>query len=167
MGLQAIVWLSRRDAAANPGFNLPGAEGNAVSESTREAVNDLYAAYARRDLAGVAARIDDDVDWIIYGPVHIFPFVGQRRGKCDVLRALADIAKDYQLESYRPEIVIVDGDRAAVMSDVAFLQRATARLMRFRVANFLRLRAGRVTEFREFANTFDVAEQARGRVFDV
>jgi ketosteroid isomerase-like protein len=84
-----------------------------------------------------------------------------------VLDALAAIANDYQLESYRPEIIVVDGDRAAVMSDVAFLQRSTARMMRFRIANFLRFRAGRVIEFREFANTFDVAEQALGRLFDV
>ena len=59
--------------------------------------------------------------------------------------------------------MIVDGDRAAVMSDVSFLQRATSRVLRFRMADFLRLQDGRVIEFREFANSFDLVEQALGR----
>jgi ketosteroid isomerase-like protein len=35
--------------------------------------------------------------------------------------------------------------------------------LRFRVANFLRFQDGRVIEFREFSNSFDVVEQALGR----
>ena len=76
---------------------------------------------------------------------------------------MGSIAEHYLLESYKPEIMIVDGERAAVMSDVSFKQRATDRTLRFRVANFLRFQDGKVIEFREFANTFDVVEQALGR----
>lgn len=136
-------------------------------EATRAAVRELYDAYARRDLDRVAQFIDDDVDWIIYGPVQLFPFAGPRRGKAAVLEALGGIAKDYALERYLPQIVIVEGDRAAVLSDVAFTQRATGRTVSFNIANFLRLRDGRVVEFREFANTFDVVEQVLGRYIDL
>jgi ketosteroid isomerase-like protein len=132
-------------------------------QSTREVVIDLYDAYERRDLDRVAELIDDDVEWIIYAPMQVFPFAGYRRGKSAVLRALAGIAKDYELKSYVPQVVVVDGDRAAVMSDVAFMQRATERTLHFHLANFLRIQNGRVVEFREFANTFDVVEQALGR----
>jgi ketosteroid isomerase-like protein len=76
---------------------------------------------------------------------------------------LGAIAEEYTLQSYKREISIVDGDRAAVMSDVNFTQRATGRTLRFRVANFLRFQDGRVIEFREFSNSFDVVEQALGR----
>jgi ketosteroid isomerase-like protein len=132
-------------------------------QSTREVVIDLYDAYERRDLDRVAELIDDDVEWIIYAPMQVFPFAGYRRGKAAVLRALAGIAKDYELKSYVPQVVVVDGDRAAVMSDVAFMQRATERTLHFHLANFLRIQNGRLVEFREFANTFDVVEQALGR----
>ena len=54
-------------------------------------------------------------------------------------------------------------DRAAVMSNVAFVQRATNRMLSFRLVNLLRFRDGRVIEFREFSDTFDVVEQALGR----
>jgi len=63
--------------------------------------------------------------------------------------------------------MVVDGDRAAVMSDVAFKQRSTSRTLRFHLANFLRFRDGKLIEFREFANTFDLVEQALGRMLPV
>jgi ketosteroid isomerase-like protein len=139
-----------------------------VSDSaTRATVNELYDAYQRRDFERVAAFIHDDIDWIIFGPVTIFPFAGQRRGRAAVLQALAGIAEAYSLESYRPELVIVEGERAAVMSDVSFRQRATNRILRFRVANFLGFQDGLLIEFREFANTFDVVEQALGYEIEV
>jgi ketosteroid isomerase-like protein len=137
------------------------------TEETRGIVVDLYDAYRRRAFERVAALIDDDIDWVIYGPVQIFPFVGQRRGKAAVLAAMGDIARDYALESHEAEILIVEGDRAAVLADVSFVQRTTNRTLRFRVANFLKLRDGKLVEFREFSNTFDVVEQALGRWIEV
>ena len=129
---------------------------------TRVAVEQLYEAYARGDGERVAALIDDDIDWMIHGPVQVFPFEGPRRGKAEVLDVLAAIAKDYALERYRPEVIIVEDDRAAVMSDVAFKQRATGRTLRMRLVDLLRFRDGRVVEFREFSDSFDAAEQALG-----
>jgi ketosteroid isomerase-like protein len=127
----------------------------------------MYDAYERRDFERVAALIHDDIDWIIYGPVSVFPFVGPRRGRNDVLKALAAIAESYALESYKREIIVVEGDRAAVMSDASFRQRVTDRMLRFRIANFLRFQDGRLIEFREFVNSFDLVEQALGHELKV
>src|SRR5258708_16217002 len=135
-----------------------------TEQSTRAVVTDLYAAYERRDFDRVAELIDDDIEWIIYGPMQVFPFAGYRRGKIAVLEALGGIAKDYMLKSYVPQVIIVDGDQAAVMSDVAFMQRATERTLHFHLANFLRIENGRLVEFREFANTFDLVGQALGHM---
>lgn len=135
--------------------------------ATRAAVKTLYEAYAARDLDRVASLIHDDIEWIIYGPVQVFPFQGPRRGRAQVLDVLGAIAKDYALERYVPEIVVVEGDRAAVMSDAAFLQRATNRTLSLRLADFLRFHDGRLIEFREFTDTFDAVEQALGKWLDV
>lgn len=129
----------------------------------RETVREIYAAYARRDFDYVAASIHDDIDWVIYSPITVFPFAGARHGRIAVLHAMAGIAEQYSLESYRPEIILVESDRAAVMSDVSFTQRATKRRLRFHVVNFLRFKDGKLIEFSEFANSFDVVEQALGR----
>jgi ketosteroid isomerase-like protein len=132
-------------------------------ESTRAAVKELYDAYVRRDFDRVASFIDDDVEWIIYAPMHVFPFAGQRHGKRAVLEALGGIAQDYEIARYEPKVMIAEDDWAAVMSNVAFKQRSTGRTISFHIADFLRFRDGRLVEFREFANTFDVVEQALGR----
>jgi ketosteroid isomerase-like protein len=138
-----------------------------AEDGTRATVRELYDAYGRRDFERVAALIHDDIDWVIYGPVQVFPFAGARRGRAEVLKAMAGIAEHYALESYLPELIIVDGERAAVMSDVSFKQRATNRTLRFRLANFLRFQDGKVIEFREFANSFDLVQQALGRELEL
>jgi ketosteroid isomerase-like protein len=134
-----------------------------LSDATRSLVQNLYDAYRRGDGAYVANLIDDDIDWVIHGPIQVFPFSGARHGKQEALDALAAIAKDYVLERHEPEIIIVEDDRAAVMSNVAFTQRATNRTLSFRIVNLLKFRDGRLIEFREFSDTFDVVEQALGR----
>jgi ketosteroid isomerase-like protein len=138
-----------------------------MAQDVRALVRELYDAYERRDFDCVAALLADDIDWIIYAPINLFPFAGHRKGRVAVLQTLVAIATQYQLERYRPEIIIVEGDRAAVLSDVSFLQRSSNRTIRFQLVNFLRWRDGKIVEFREFANTFDVAEQALGRFLTV
>jgi ketosteroid isomerase-like protein len=136
----------------------------AVTEgATRAAVRKLYDAYERRDFERVAALIHDDVDWIIYSPLTIFPFAGHRRGRAAVLKVMADAGQLYELEIYKTDVEIVDGDRAAVIADIGILQRETNRRLRFHVGNFLRFQDGKLIEFREFSNSFDVVEQALGR----
>ncbi len=133
-----------------------------AASATHAIVQEMYDAYERRDFERIAAVIHDDINWVIYAPVGVFPFAGPRHGRKDVLEVLAAIAERYVVEGYKREIVIVEGDRAAVMSDVSFKQRATDRMLRFRIANFLRFRDDRLIEFREFVNSFDMVEQALG-----
>jgi ketosteroid isomerase-like protein len=131
--------------------------------ATRETVRDLYDAYARRDFERFAALLHDDIDWMICAPVTVFPFAGPRHGRAAVLQAMGGIAEQYAVESYKPEIVLVDGERAAVLSDTSFRQRATDRVIRLRLANFLRFQDGRLIGFREYLNSFDAVAQALGR----
>lgn len=129
----------------------------------RASVRDLYDAYGRRDFERVAALIHDDIDWVIYAPIAVFAFAGPRHGRAAVLAAMAEIAVHFSLEGYQPEIMIVDGERAALMSNVSYRQRSTGRVLRIRVAGFLRWREGRLIEYREFVDSFDAVEQALGR----
>ena len=138
-----------------------------TDDETRALVMDMYQAYREGNGQRVAEIIDDDIDWVIFGPVAVFPFEGARKGKPAVLDVLNKIAGEYRIERYQPEIVIVENDRAAVLSDVTFVQRSSERKLRFRLANFLRFHDGRLVEFREFADTFDVVEQALGQFIEL
>lgn len=79
---------------------------------------------------------------------------------------MAGIAAEFSLDRYTAEIIVVV-DRAAAMSDAGFTQRSTGRILLFRLTNFLRFKEGRVIEFREFSNTFDVVEQALGHAVEI
>jgi ketosteroid isomerase-like protein len=134
---------------------------------THAIVRDMYDAYERRDFARVAALLHDDIDWVIYAPPEVLPFAGAQKGRVAVLKVMGAITLDYDLLSYQPQLIIVEGDRAAVMSNAAFRQRASGRTLRFRIANFLRFQDGKLIEFREFANTFDMVEQVLGHALRI
>lgn len=104
---------------------------------------------------------------VVHAPIDVFSFAGPRHGKTEVIATVAEIARQYELKRYLPEVVIADGDRAATISNVAFVQRATGRTLTFRLADFLRFENALLIDFREFSDTFDVAQQALGRWLDV
>jgi len=139
-----------------------------VSESeTRETLAALLQAHRRRDFTGFAVLLHDDIDWIVHGPIEVFPFAGLRRGRPAVLQALALMGLSYSLHDYEPDFTIVEDDRAAIMADISLTQLATGRLLRFRAANLIRVAGGKVIEFREFADSFDQTEQALGRLIEL
>jgi ketosteroid isomerase-like protein len=134
---------------------------------TRTTVLAMYEAYREGDAARVAALVHDDIDWVIHGPARVFPFEGPRRGKDQVMQVLAEIGRHFELKRYEQEILIVEGDRAAVLSRVSFVQRSTGRTMSLRLVNFIRVQDGQIIEFREFSDTFDTVEQVMGSWLNV
>ncbi len=139
-----------------------------MSESeTRAILSALFDSYRERDFGRFAAQLHEDIDWIIHGPIDVFPFAGLRRGRLAVLQALATMGMAYSLNSFEPDFTIVEDDRAAVLADIGLTQLATGRLLRFRAAHLLRIEGGKVIEFREFADSFDQTEQALGRSIEI
>lgn len=145
------------DPAASP---APGAP-----LSARAVVEDIQDAFRSGDYARIAARYDDDIDWLFQGPPSIFPEVGHRRGKVAVFRALEALNKLYRFDRHVTEWLVAEADRAASIADVTLVQRASGRTIRCRIASFHRVRDGRVVEYRGFTDSFDVAEQVLGREF--
>lgn len=135
---------------------------NVQAAQTRAVVQDLHKAYVAGDAAKVASLLDDDIDWCIYGPARVFAFEGPRRGKAQAMEVLAAIGELFELKRYEHEQLIVEGERAAVLSQTSFVQRATGRTLSMRLINFIRVRNGKIVEFREFSDTFDAVEQAAG-----
>jgi ketosteroid isomerase-like protein len=131
--------------------------------ATRAALEALLAAFAAGDNDRMAALYHDDVDWLFHCPTSVFPSAGRRRGKAEVFQGLALYYRDYKLVRHDVLLKLVDGDRAALMSDVHCIQRATGRTMRSHIAGFHRFRDGKVIEYRGFTDSFDAAEQILGR----
>lgn len=133
--------------------------------SARAVIEDIQDAFRRGDYARLAARYDDDVDWLFHGPASVFPEVGHRRGKVAVFQALEALNRLYRFDRHVTEWLVAEADRAASIADVTLVQRASGRTIRCRIASFHQVRDGRVVEYRGFTDSFDAVEQVLGREF--
>jgi len=135
--------------------------------SIRPIVEAFYQASAARDVERVVSLIADHVDWLVQGPIDVFPFLGQRRGKAAVLEGYREIARKLEVTGYQVEALLVDGDRAAALIRISSTVRATGKVMSTRVSQFSRFRDGKLVEMRGVLDSFDMVEQTIGRPLDV
>src|SRR5882724_11772524 len=133
----------------------------------RPIVEAFYQASAQRDIATAVSFIDDNVDWLVQGPIDVFAFFGQRRGKAAVMEGYREIGRRLDITGYDVESLLVDGDRAAALIRLTAIVVATGKVMSVRTSQFSRFRNGKIVEMRAVVDSYDMAEQALGRPLDV
>lgn len=120
-------------------------------------------AFLTRDVERIAVYLDDDVDWIVFGPVDLFPFFGQRSGRQAVLDMYADLEASLEIKSCERDSTLVDGDQAASMIRLTAVHKQTGRTLTMRLAHLAQFRGGKVVRMRALFDSFDFAEQVLGR----
>jgi len=138
-----------------------------MAENIRPIAEAFYQASADRDIKRALSMIDDNVDWLVQGPVDVFSFFGQRRGKAAVLEGYREIARRLEITSYQVELLLVDGDRAAALIRLFAIVRATGKVMSVRTSQFSRFCEGKIVEMRAVVDTFDLVEQTVGRPLEL
>ena len=103
--------------------------------------------------------IDDDVDWAVYGPIDMFPFLGARQGKAAVIEAIRQIADNVTVRKFERERVLLGVDSAASMLRFSLTLRDSNKPISMRVAHFAQFKAGRLSSIRVLVDTFDLVEQ--------
>ncbi len=79
----------------------------------------LQRAINERRLEEIDPLIDEDVDWAIYGPIDMFPFLGARRGKAAVIEVIRQIGETITVRRFEREQIMLGEDFSRI--DVAFL----------------------------------------------
>jgi ketosteroid isomerase-like protein len=122
-------------------------------------------AYAinERQLNDLEDLIDEDVDWAIYGPIDMFPFLGARRGKLAVLDVIKQIAENFRVHRFDRETVMLGVDSASSMLRYSLTALDTNKPISLRIAHFAQFKAGRLASIRVLIDTFDLVEQVLGR----
>ena len=108
-------------------------------------------------------QIDDDVDWVIHGPIDMFPFLGARRGKAAVLEVCRQISENVRVHRFDRESIVLGEDSAASMMRYSLTALDSNKPIKLRLAHFARFRAGRLLNIRVLLDTYDLVEQALGR----
>jgi ketosteroid isomerase-like protein len=123
----------------------------------------LHRAINERRHEDLAALIDDDVDWAIYGPIYMFPFLGARRGKEAVLEVIRQIADNIRVHRFDRESIMLGVDSAASMLRYSLTMLDSSKPISLRLAHFAQFKAGRLVSIKVLVDTFDLVEQALGR----
>lgn len=130
---------------------------------TREFIEEFYRARLSRDPARIEPFLDDDVDWLIAGPIELLQFCGQRRGKAEVLDTLVRLMPSVMhVAKVELEALLIDGDRAATFNRLTGVQSGTGRIISYHQAQFMRFCDNKIVEYRCIIDSFDAAEQMIG-----
>ena len=123
----------------------------------------LHRAINERRYEDLEALIDDDVDWAIYGPIDMFPFLGERRGKPAVIEVVRQIAEIVRVHRFDRETIMLGEESASSMLRYSLTALDSLKPISLRIAHFAQFRAGRLFNLRVLVDTFDLVEQALGR----
>jgi ketosteroid isomerase-like protein len=123
----------------------------------------LHRAINDRQFEELEPLIDEDVDWAIYGPVDMFPFLGARRGKPAVLEVIRQIAENFRVHRFDRETVMLAVDSAASMLRYSLTSLESNKPISLRLAHFAQFRHGRLRNIRVLLDSFDLVEQALGQ----
>jgi ketosteroid isomerase-like protein len=127
--------------------------------SARDIVTGALNAIYSRDAARAATFYHDDVDYIGYAPIEFFPGMGAKRGRTDLMSAVASLHERYSSMRHEIEFMAAEGDTVATLLRVHLQKQGNARIVQFQVANFFRLKDGLIVQQRQFIDSFDVLQQ--------
>ena len=122
----------------------------------------LLSAINERQPEDLQTQIDDDVDWVIHGPIDMFPFLGARRGKDAVLEVCRQISENVRVHRFDRESIVLGEDSAASMMRYSLTALDSNKPINLRLAHFSQFKAGRLLNIRVLLDTYDLVEQALG-----
>ncbi len=136
-------------------------------EAIRELVYLSYQAYEHGERSFLTDLLHDNVQFIMHCPPEALPVPNRICGKAALLAAFKKIDEVVIVERTELQLVIVENDWASVICDRTLRQRASGRVMRYKVAAFQRYSNARLIEYHGFTDSVDLMEQAIGRELDL
>jgi ketosteroid isomerase-like protein len=135
---------------------------------TRDFVLEFLKMRQTADPVLLAPYLDEDIDWLISGPVDVLPHCGQRRGKAEVIDTICRVSPDiFVSRDFEIDHLLVHGDYAATLSRFHATHAATRRQVSYRCAHFMRFRNGKLVWYRGLIDSFSATEQVMGHELDL
>jgi ketosteroid isomerase-like protein len=143
-------------AANNSGLPHKNQEPQMNEKRNVQIVQLMYAAIEKRDIQNLLTMVSDEVDWQTFGPSKI-AHAGPHRGRDQVRRFFATMAETLDITQFEPREFIAQGDNVVVLGNYAGRVKATGRQYASEWAHMFALRHGKVIQFREYADTANLA----------
>lgn len=120
----------------------------------------LHRAINDHCFAEIEGLLDENVEWALYGPIDMFPFMG---GKHAVLEVIRHIAGNIGVRRFDREMTLLGLDSAASILRCSLVARASKKPIALRLAQFAQFESVRLKNMRALIDTLDLVEQALGR----
>jgi hypothetical protein len=122
----------------------------------------FHRAINERRFEDLEVLIDDDIDWAIYGPIDMFPFLGARHGKAAVIEVVRQISENVRIHRFNRETIMLGEESASSMLRYSLTSLDSLKPISVRIAHFAQFKAGRLLNLRVVVDTFDLVEQTLG-----
>ena len=130
------------------------------SATNVQAVRDLYAAFARRDIASILGVLSPEVEW--GEPENPFnPAGGTRHGHKGFLEWARIGSHAEDVLTLEPRQFLVGGDTVAVIGHTRCRVKSTAKTYETDFVHVVTFKQGQIARFQEFFDTFAAAEAFR------
>lgn len=113
-------------------------------------VKDAYLAFQDRNIPALLRCLTDDVRWFEVGPQDLIPTAGTRKGREQVEEFFATLEASEDVQSFRPQHFVAQGDTVVVLGELESRVRSTGKLINSPWVHVFTLRAGKISEFRSF-----------------
>ena len=131
-----------------------------MTHSNIETIQQLYQAFAKRDIPAILQMLSDDVSW--GEPLNPFnPSGGTRHGHSGFLEWLDIGRQSEEILELQPTKFLVDDDSVAVVGHTKCLARPTGRVYETDFVHLVTFRGAKVIRFQEFFDTYAAGEAFR------
>jgi hypothetical protein len=133
-----------------------------MSTANVKLVESLYDAFKRGDIAPIIAALTPKVNWTVNGRPKDYPCFGTWTGPADVQKFFGLVAETEQATDFSPREFSAAGDKVFVTGHYTWKILKTGRTVDSDWIHVFKLDNGKVTSFREFNDTAQIAEAYRG-----
>ena len=117
-------------------------------------VKDCYAAFARGDVQTIVNHLDDNVDWqAVKGTEGVLLTAGARRGRAAITEFFSQVSSTIAFDAFEPREFVAQGDQVVAIGHYRGKSRETGRPFSSDWVMVFTLRNGKITRFREFADS--------------
>ena len=127
------------------------------SKKNVQLVQDAFAAFRSRDLAGVMKMFADDIEWSGARPAAI-PFGGHRRGLADVGRFFATLNDTIEYEFFDAHEYLAQNERVVAFGRERFVVKATGKRVENEWAMVFSISHAKIARVQIYEDTAAVAE---------
>jgi uncharacterized protein len=116
-------------------------------------VKDAYLAYQDQNIPALLRFLTDDVRWFEIGPQDLIPTAGTREGRKQVEEFFATLEASEEVQSFKPQHFVAQGDTVVVLGELKSRVRSTGRVINSPWVHVFTLSGGKISEFRSFYDT--------------